>query len=243
MQRTRQSFAVIAFLLVISLAGCNRTSSPDQNTAQATPEPQAGGTIPAAPVNDPDAQASTLMAAAEPFENLTESAFITDTKKLDDLIAKAKSSADGSSKLLLPSEARVLAGHVAAINSARTGNNRADLAIAAVEGYRTLVSNASSNMKVPKQVSLLDYAGFRYQADLKANPARWSDTARAVNFADAQWKQISATVSDAALTKKVSDALAAMRSSSQSKDTKAAMDASTRELDLVDELEQYFAYA
>ncbi len=243
MQHPRPGFAMFSLVLAASLASCNGRSGADQNTAQATPGPQAGGSIPAAPANDADAQASALMAAAEPFENLTESAFISDTTKLDDFIAKAKSSAAGASKLLSPSEAKVLAGHVAAIESARAGNNRADLAIAAVEGYRTLVSSASSSMKVPKQVSLLDYAGFRYQADLKANPVRWSDTASAVDFADAQWQQIAATVSDAALSRKVSDALAAMRSALQSKNPKAARDASKQELDLVDGLEQYFAHA
>lgn len=243
MRYPRLSFTAISLVAAVSLAGCSAHSNADKNAAQATPLRQTGGTIPVAPANDPDAQASALMAAAEPFENLTESAFISDTRKLDDFIAKAKSSADGASKLLSHSEAKVLADHVAAIGSARTRNNRADLAIAAVEGYRTLVSNTSSNMKVPKQVSLLDYAGFRYQADLKAAPVRWSDTASAVDFADAQWKQISATVSDAALRKKMSDALAAMRSATQSKNAKAAMDSSKQELDLVDGLEKYFAHA
>ena len=181
------------------------------------------------------------MAAAEPFENLTENAFTSDPGKLDGFIAKARTSADGASKLLSPDEAKTLSGHVAAIDAARAGSNRADLAIAAVEGYRTLVSNAGGQQKVSKHVSLLDYSGFRFQADLKAKPMRWSDTAQAIDFADAQWREIADTVNDQTLCRKMSEALAGMRSASQSKDAAAAMGASTRELDLVDDLEHYFA--
>ena len=241
MQHICRRFAAISIVVATSLSGCSRSASVDQNTQQATPAPQANGQIPPAPANDPDAQASALMAAAEPFENLTEGAFAPGTGKLDDLIVKAKSSADGASKLLAPAEAQALSSHIAAIDAARAGNNRADLAIAAVEGYRTLVSNAGGRQKVPKEVSLLDYSGFRYQADLKATPVRWSDAVLAVDFADAQFQQISALVSDQSLRAQMSKVLTEMRAASQSKNAKAAMTASTRELDLVDNLENYFA--
>lgn len=243
MRRLRPFSAIFFIGIAASIGGCNRNAPTGHSADQATTGDHANGTIPAAPANDPDAQASALMAAAEPFENLTEAAFTSDTKKLDDLIAKAKSSAVGASKLLSPSEAEALTRHVAAIESARAGNKSADLAIAAVEAYRTLVSNSGGHQKVPKEVSLLDYSGFRYQADLKAQPIRWSDTVSALDFADAQWMQISATVSDKALRTKMSDTLAGMRAASQSKDAKAGMSASTQELDLVDGLEKYFAHA
>jgi hypothetical protein len=111
-----------------------------------------------------------------------------------------------------------------------------------VEGYRTLVTNSGGHQKVPKEVSLLDYSGFRYQADLKAKPIRWGDTMLAVDFADTQWQQISATVKDPTLVKNVLETLTVMRSASQSRDVKAAMAASTRELNLVDGLEKSFAH-
>ncbi len=126
------------------------------------------------------------------------------------------------------------------IAAAMASNNRADLAIAAVEGYRTLASNTAEGMKIPKQVSLLDYAGFRYQADLKARPVRWADTARAIGFAEGQWKMIANRVTDASLNKSMSDSLAKMRAAAERKDASAAASASTTELDLVDKLETFF---
>jgi hypothetical protein len=241
MRYRRQNFAAFSILAAASLAGCNGTSPANQTARQADSTPQANAQIPTAPAKVLVAQASVLMAAAEPFENLTENSFITDTTKLDGFIAKAKIGANGVSRILPFDAAKTLAGSVTAIDAARAGNNRADLAIAAVEGYRTLVSNAGDHTKVPQQVSLLDYSGFRFQADLKASPMRWSDTASALDFADTQWQQISEKVADQILREKMALALADMRSAIQSKDAKAAMAASTRELDLVDGLEHYFA--
>ncbi len=217
MQKLRQTFAaLLGTLLTCSVA------------------------MPTASANDPDSQASALIAAAEPFEKLTENAFVVNKHKLDLLIAKAKLSAVGASKLMSTSEAKALSNYVAAIDAARAANNPADLAIAAVEGYRTLVSNAGGPPKVPKQVSLLDYSGFRFQADIKAKPIRWSDAASAVDFAVVEWQQIADRVDDLKLRAKMSEALAAMRLASHNKKAKEAMSAATRELDLVDQLEHYF---
>ena len=46
------------------------------------------------------------------------------------------------------------------------------IAIAAVEGYRVLVSSVAPGANVPTEVNLLDYAGFRYDAGLKTKPTR-----------------------------------------------------------------------
>jgi hypothetical protein len=64
----------------------------------------------------------------------------------------------------------------------------------------------------------------------------------AVDFADTQWQQISAAVNDQALRTKTSQALIEMRSAGKNSDAKAAVAASTRELDLVDGLEKSFAH-
>jgi hypothetical protein len=69
------------------------------------------------------------------------------------------------------------------MKSARQVQDRAGLALSSIEAYRVLVGAVADNAKVPTEVSLLDYAGFRYDADLEANPARWGDMAAAVSFA------------------------------------------------------------
>jgi molybdenum cofactor biosynthesis protein B len=75
-----------------------------------------------------------------------------------------------------------------------------------VEGYRLLVS-AAPQTKIPTAVNLLDYAGFRYDADLKARPVRWSDLKAAVEFANQQWNSISDGVTEGTREDKSGDVL------------------------------------
>lgn len=111
--------------------------------------------------------------------------------------------------------------------------------MSAVEGYRILVS-ATQNAKVPKAVSLLDYSGFRFSADLKSTPKRWADMQKAVRFAKDQWKTIEADVSDRTFKTNFSQTLAGMGKSVKSKSAASAHASVAEELDLVDKLESFF---
>ena len=87
---------------------------------------------------------------------------------------------------------------------------------------------------------MLDYAGFRIQADLKSDPKRWSDAREAGKFAQEQWGLIKDSVTDTELNKRFSDSLAKLDEYLSVKDEKMAAQATVTELDLVDELEGYF---
>lgn len=89
-------------------------------------------------------------------------------------------------------------------------------------------------------MSLQVYSGFRYQADLTASPARWDDARQALDFADEQWSQISGKVADEALGSDMSLALTGLREAAAGKDASPAKSISTKELDLVDDLEKHF---
>jgi hypothetical protein len=90
-------------------------------------------------------------------------------------------------------------------------------------------------------VNLLDYAGFRYNADLKAVPTRWSDMAEAVSVAQQQWKALAPRVQSPDLEAKVSKALAAMEQAVEHKNKSASARSVKAELDVVDQLEKHFA--
>jgi hypothetical protein len=113
------------------------------------------------------------------------------------------------------------------------------MALAAVEGYRILVSETRNN-KIPKAVSLLDYAGFRYGADLKAKPVRWDDMEQAVQFGDGECKSIDNQVSNVQLKNAMDGALANMGRAVSSKSKQLAESSTKSEQDLVDKLESYF---
>lgn len=119
--------------------------------------------------------------------------------------------------------------------------SRADLAIASVEAYRLFVSASPDSGPIPTQVSLLDYAGFRFSADLNAGPTRWADALAALDYADGQWSQISGRVSDTVVRNRFNSALIAMRTALVGRDLARAKQAGLHELDLVDELETWFS--
>ncbi len=229
-----------ALSLVLALTACgSNTAAPD--AARQTANLDGSGVVPPPPAGDPDAGSSRIMAAAEPFQALTESAFSADPGRLTELIATAKSSARAVAPDLSPGARSVLASRLEEIDRAARDRRPADLAIASVEAYRTLIESAPSSGPVPPQVSLLDYAGFRCQADLNADPTRWRDVTEAVAFARQQWSALEPQVRDEALRSRMSDAISELGLAADRSDVARADKAAARQLDLVDELEAYFA--
>lgn len=212
---------------------------------QDAPSDKANSSAPISSTNAPTAQANpagaaAIAAAAEPFEKLTETAFTATPAVLDTTIAEVRSAAQEVRGALTGNAVTRLDEQLAAIDAARKSDNRADLAIAAVEGYRALVSSAASDGKVPVEVKLLDYAGFRYDADLKATPPRWSDMTEAAAFGRGQWASVSSKVTDAALRANMDKALTEMADGATSRNAAVSSAAAQRELALVDDLEKFF---
>ena len=191
---------------------------------------------------DQDSKNARLLAAAEPFEGLTEQSFSAKPQDLDRMIRNARKAADRVTSILPAQDQGALTQELQKIGDAKAKNDRSGLALSAVEGYRILVS-ATHGTKVPAEVSLLDYSGFRYDADLKTNPVRWTDMQDAAGFAAKQWQSISERVSDAGLKQRVSDALREMETAASGKSAANAHAAANAELDLVDTLEAYFTRA
>jgi hypothetical protein len=182
---------------------------------------------------------SRVLAAAEPFENLTEQAFSTTSAKLQTLVTKAEKAALNVRATLAGDQQNALDQQLSAVKEAQKAGNRSELALAAVEGYRILVSLAQGT-KVPIAVSLLDYAGFRYNADLKSSPVRWADMQSAVEFAQEQWNSISGQVSQPSLQQGFISALVQMGEAVKRQSARAAARSVKNEQDLVDKLETYF---
>lgn len=219
----------------IAVSSCGQGAPSDQANSSAPGSSATTPTTSAAPTGD-----AAIVAAAEPFEKLTETAFTATPAVLDATIAEVRSAAQGVRGSLAPEAATTLDARLADIDAARKSDNRADLAIAAVEGYRTLVSTAAPGAKVPVAVKLLDYAGFRYDADLKAKPPRWADMTQAASFGREQWATISSQVTDSALRANMDKALAEMADGASKRDATVGSAAAQRELALVDDLEKFF---
>jgi hypothetical protein len=182
-----------------------------------------------------------LRAAAEPFEKLTEISFSAALRTIDQTIGEAEKAARGVRGLLSNDAAGQLDAQLLAVKSARQKQDRAGLALSSIEAYRVLVSAVTSDAKVPTEVNVLDYAGFRYDADLKSSPVRWSDMAQAVLFARENWDELSPRVKSSPLATDFAKALADMDKAVVQRSESLAASAVKIELDLVDQLEKFFS--
>ena len=133
---------------------------------------------------------------------------------------------------------------LATISDARSAQDRVRLALAAVEGYRELVeAQDPAAANPPVAVSLLDYAGFRYDALAQAPAVAvdWAEMARSVEFARLQWNSVAARDNSKAMPGVMNQALAAMSKAVERKDVAFARSAAATELALVDLLEEQTA--
>jgi hypothetical protein len=190
--------------------------------------------------SDIDAGSSHLLAAAEPFEALTEMAFSSLGLQLKRAIIAADAAAKGARGSLPEASLAPLDARLSEIHEAYKSDDRAGLAISSVEVYRILVSAAHPG-KVPTAVNLMDYAGFRYDADFKAKPIRWQDMKEAAAYAREQWASISDKIADRALKETVDTALTDMELGAAQQNTFKARRSVNSELRVVDQLEKYFS--
>lgn len=228
--------AIPALLIAVSvLTGCGERPAAKSSAGSAASD--------AVQVTDgASAAPGCLVAGAEAFETLTERAISAPSAQLEAEARRGASQARACEADLSPSQFSALQPIIQRIGEFPQTHDRSQLALNAVEGYRVLVSaQARSASDTPLAVALLDYAGFRYRADVLAAPPRWDDARQAVDFADAQWRTLAPQLSDAALKAAFDADIRALRGAVSAADVAAAERAANVELERVDALEQYFA--
>ncbi len=217
-----------AAFAVLALAGCQKSAAPPP-VATATQSVAVGVVV-------TDAARQGLLAAAERFENLTEAAY-AQRPDSDAKLALARAEAKHA-RPLLDSPAQVaLDTAMNSVERAASSGQSANLSLASIEIYRLFITAANGSAEVPLPIGLLDYAGFRFQADGRAWPVRWDDMVKAHVFAVEQWNSVKTRIGDAGAARDFDASLAAMDSAVRARDKLAAAKAATRELDLVDVLE------
>ena len=153
------SMMIIDVLLVFSLLSQNILAN-----AKASPTPPTKSST----VNE------VLLSAASPFEDLTEFALTKNIKGVKQAL-KAIDEQSASVYRVMPLNPRhdmeIL---VTKIKDAEKVGNNVLIAQNAVEAYRTLIKSLDINsLKVPIQVSLLDYAGFKLKVLLHVKSPDW----------------------------------------------------------------------
>ena len=102
------------------------------------------------------------------------------------------------------------------------------------------MSAQDASPQVPVEVSLLDYAGFRYDANSKSRPVNWDQMTADAAYARETWTRISPRVTARGLSGAFDSALSGMETAVAQKNAVAAGIAVSNELALVDALEEHF---
>lgn len=229
--KSATGMALIAGSLLIY--GCNK------------PAEKAETSNPATEAAAPSVKAEKLrfMAAAEPFEALTEAAASGDAKKIETAASAALTSGEAMRTMLPSTVMPQFEKELASIRRGQQLKDTTTIALSSNEAYRILVSASAGAASFPVEVSLLDYAGFRYDANLKAKPSRWADMTEATLFAERQWAQVEPKLNQPALAADFGKALTGMKKAAATRDNKLAASSVKAELDLVDKLEAAFGKA
>jgi uncharacterized lipoprotein YmbA len=231
---------IVILGIALALAGCGSRTDQNSNSSQSDARENGTGQIAGAQPSEQAETTKVLLAAAEPFEALTESAFVAKPTELESLIANAEKEAASLKAGVSTKLGQRLQDHIAAIRAAQAANRRTDVALSSIEGYREIVTAVPGPTRVPVDVSLLDYAGFRYDADVQAVPPRWQDMTDAVTFARERWSNIERLPALGKLQPRFGAALDSMDAAIKAKNVVAARAAAKVELDMVDELEGAF---
>ncbi|WP_156950544.1 hypothetical protein [Hyphomonas oceanitis] len=232
--RIRYGFSALTALALVTACG-----SPAQTPA--TSHVAAPGTDPTNTVTHPEiASPSKAVDSAEIFEALGEQAFTATPDQLAILVDNASQTARGLVGLMPGDSSKELDGQMTAIREAVKRDERADIALSAVEAFKLVVTRFPPDTRIPLAISYLDYAGFRIQADLKSVPIRWEDADAAMAYAKEQWSVVESQVRNENLRMRFVNELAALDSALVERDALAASAAVIVELDSVDALESDF---
>lgn len=186
-------------------------------------------------------QDQRILDAAGHFESITEQAYTASRSELMKLAEAGAQAVTTLSSVLSSSGDIAVKGALTDLRTALSAGTPPQVALAAVETYRALVSELSPAHPVPREVSLLDYAGFKIQALLRHDAADWAAIDSTLDYADRTWGTLVPRVAEQALRAEFTASLTTMRASATKHDRAALLASTTRELDLVDKLEAYFA--
>lgn len=177
---------LLAIAALVAGAACSQGAQPPPAAAPATASVK---------TTVPDGPNAVLLAGASPFEDMTEFALNNDAAGVDKAL-KAYSQHSAQDDAALSADQRQgLQTRIDAIGKARGTDDFSGVALNAVEAYGTLVAALQpQGLKVPVQVSNLDYAGFKLKVLMHGTASDWSGARAVAKQAHADWSAIKADV-------------------------------------------------
>ncbi len=182
-----------------------------------------------------------LEAAMSRCEDLTEYAEAGKIKDLNQAIQALEAQRSNILGVLSPEAGKGFEAGLAAFRQKRASDDFPGLALEAVETYRLLATaRERGKLKVPMEVDLLDYAGFKLKVLSKRQPPDWQAMKGVAAEAAKDWQAIQGRVADKCLRAVMNTTMAGLNRAMEGQDAAMAGFAGQVVLDLVDLLEQQF---
>lgn len=183
-----------------------------------------------------------LLAALESLEGLTEDALGGSAGKIEKALKSAEADRAKTRALLAPELAARFDKLFSEATAAHKKQDNIATALAAAELYKVITEALDpAALTIPKEVSLLDYVGFRTKALLAAATPDWNAIAQTAREANGYWATIRSRVTDKKLQSAMEKAQRDLAGAAEKKDAALSAAATRQDLDLVDELESFFA--
>jgi hypothetical protein len=234
--RRQTSKSVVGLLTVLCIVCLGNTRELRARPAKSSPP----GTPPGAA--EAGGENTGLKAAMSRCEDLTEYAEGGKVKDMDQAMQALEGQRAAILGVLSPEAGKRFEADVAAMRQKRASGDLAGVALEAVETYRLLATSRDRmTLKVPMEVDLLDYAGFKVKVLSQRRPPDWQALKGVAAEADKNWQAIRGKAADKSLVNVVNTTMAGLSQAIEGKNTAMTRFAGQELLDLVDLLEQQFA--
>ena len=179
-----------------------------------------------------------LLNAMSPFEDMIEFALVSSDAGVAKALAAADQQAPRVKTVLTASAASQFDTLMEGLHRAATDRDHHKTASSAVAIFRLLIDNLQAKgLKEPKEVSLLDYAGFNLQVLAASQDPQWQDIRRTVGEAAGWWNTIESKVFQEGLRDAFGTSIRGLDEAAKLENLPMLRLAAQIELDLVDLLE------
>ena len=184
----------------------------------------------------------TLSDATGPYEDMVGPALAKNDKGISKLLAAADMQAESVKKVLSAQAAKQFDALLQKIHQAADAKNYIAVAQNSLASFRLLVDNLKAEaLKVPKEVSLLDYAGYELQVLAAVEKPDWDAISKIADDAEAWWNTIgNSKVTDKNLRATVTSTIRGIKQAVHDQNLAMLKFAARIDLDLVDLLEGAF---
>lgn len=190
----------------------------------------------------PQSSGTAMADASEIFENLSEASATVDEAGLKKALAAFEVLRPALAKSLSAERRNALDAAVAGAREGWQRQDRGAVALQSIEAFRVLQEAIDrKGQRVPVEVSLLDYAGFKTKALLVSPSPDWGQAAKTVQEASGWWPAIRSRVKDQALQAAMDHAVSGLKDAAARKDPALLAFAAELDLILVDGLEVVFS--